>query len=179
MTNFKLIEADINRILTFSKNYNSRKGAIRSSSPTGVKILRRLNSLAEKLIDNLEPHYFTSINRQVSKGQSNIPKIVWMSFLPRGRTVSNFHSVTICFGKNGEGIVAGLMAGTFSASTLPGGVEKLDYDDPQVDICGGKAGLNYDKMYITPKEYLKDNIDISDLISHLDMSLKLLQKIML
>ena len=103
------ISLQIKKICSIAGRYNREKGAYTPSSGRGAYVVKNMEDIAKELTTILSLSNFGKLVTAVSKGQGNVPKVLWIAILPAGRTVGNSASVTICFGRQGEGIVAGLM----------------------------------------------------------------------
>lgn len=173
------LEEQFTVICDLSRKYNSEKGAIRSSEPRGRKIVNRLTKFAETIHAQLSSEMQSFFTYQISKGQSNIPKIIWVSLVPRGRSVSESASVTMCFGTSGEGSVAGIM----DAVTYPQGLFKptkrlIPGDDINlgVNIDGAKPNSKYNNKFFNPLEFLERDFDAFACMKHINDSVELLNK---
>lgn len=164
----------IRALLDFIKVRNAKGGAIRSSSPEGQQALQKMRVIAQAIAAGLELNEKSKFTTRISKGISNMPTILWVAVVPKGYEVSNCVSVTICFGKDGEGIVAGLMESSFlpSARGIPVDRRKLGV---KVDVDGKKPGMRYNNRFLMPLELVEAEISDDKLISHLQKSLLELQ----
>ncbi len=170
------IEIAIKKLCRFASRYNKSKTAFRSSSGEGAFVVQLLDEFASHLTSQTKLKQHSNLQITISKGQSNLPKIFWIGIVPSSRTVSTSVSVTICFGRNGEGVVAGLMLP--SAGTLHNlETVKRVQTSILVDVDGDKAGSQYNQLFINPKEFLLDEIKIEELIEHLNQSMQILLEI--
>lgn len=171
------IQPIIESICKFSQRYNSKTGAIRSSEPSGVNLIKKMNHLGNDLLTILDNEFTQNFGVQVSKGQSNIPKILWVSLLPIGRSVSKSCSITMCFGRNGEGLVVGVMDSVLNPQGLAPRVKRTE-SDILVDVDGLRQTAKYNNKFFNPKEFLVDTLDERELVKHIEESSILLYKLL-
>ena len=168
---FMTILKKIKSLCSLSRRYSLSKKAFTPSNGEGVFIIQYLEDLAKILMqrksvasDNLEI--------LISKGRGNIPKVFWISVVPRGFSPSDSLSVTICFGRNGDGIVAGLMVpklgGFHNLKTV------LRSGDSIINIDGDKDAVKYNDCYINPIEIRIDDFSEDILLNHIDHSVSML-----
>jgi hypothetical protein len=170
------IEIVITKLCRFAYRYNKSKTAFKSSSGEGAFVVQLLDEFARHLISQTKIKQYSNLQITISKGQSNLPKIFWVGIVPSSRTVSTSVSVTICFGRNGEGVVAGLMLP--SAGTLHNlETVKRVPTSISVNVDGDKAGSQYNQLFINPKEFLVAEIKVEELIEHLNQSMQTLLEI--
>ena len=166
-------EIALTKLCRFASRYNNSKTAFRSSSGEGAFVVQLLEEFAGYLVSQTKIKQYSGLQITISKGQSNLPKIFWIGIVPSSRTVSTSVSVTICFGRNGEGVVAGLMLP--SAGTLHNlETVKREPTDILVDVDGDKTGSQYNQLFINPKEFLLAEIKVEELIEHLNQSMQTL-----
>lgn len=170
------IDLTLTKLCRMANRYSKSTTAFRSSSGEGVFVVLLLEQLSSELSRETNLRKFSNIQITFSKGQSNIPKVFWVGAVPNSRTVSTSISVTICFGRKGEGIVVGLMvpkAGIFhelSTVTRTTGLMAVDVD-------GDKEGTRYNDCFINPKEWLANAIDVEKITAHFNHSLQMLSEL--
>jgi hypothetical protein len=169
---YKQIEKDFGKVCGLAGQYNRLTGAIRSSSPAGQRIVRELNALSQSVFEALG-EADTEIERSVSRGMSNLPKILWLAFLLPYARVSLGLSVTACFGRRGEGAVLGLMlpSGLDSAS----GMVAIKRGVTLVNVNGVKKDSQYSDKFVNPREFMLEGFSSADFVSHTRESLILLR----
>lgn len=163
----------LKKLCAIAGKYNSTKGAYTPSSGEGAFVVKTMEKLAEELQQCLVLSTFGKLSVAVSKGQGNVPKVLWIAILPAGKTVGNSASVTICFGRQGEGLVAGLMVPKGGGHLLITPL-KRKADEIRVNVDGDREGTRYSNCYINPKEWLVAELDESGIIEHLTKSVELL-----
>jgi hypothetical protein len=164
------IEGFCKKICEISQKYNESKYAYKSSSGEGIYVVEHLNALAKEITVKLNLTDSDGYSTVISKGKSNLPKVLWVAIAPKGRPPATSMSVAICFGRRGEGIVAGMMVPKTGAAHIINIVDRRS-SELKVDIDGDKSNTKYNNCYVNPKEWLFDNIDDESLIGHLRSSL--------
>ena len=164
------IESSSKKICEISKKYNESKYAYKSSSGEGIYVVEHLNALAKEITAKLNLADSGGYSTLISKGKSNLPKVLWVAIVPTGRTPATSMSVAICFGRRGEGLVAGMMVPKTGAVHTINTVDRRS-SELKVDIDGDKSNTKYNNCYVNPKEWLYDNIDDGSLMAHLRSSL--------
>ena len=82
-----------------------RVGASTTGNPISIQLDGKLQELESQLVDiHLFPQEWTSVH-SVGKGRG--AAVVWIDFLPPGQTAQDGIYVSLCFGKTGNGLVAG------------------------------------------------------------------------
>lgn len=170
------IAISISKLCRMSDRYSKSKTAFRSSMGEGVLIVQYLEQLANALSKATNLSQYGNLQITYSKGQSNIPRVFWVGVVPNSRTVSTSVSVTICFGRNGEGIIGGLMiprAGIYhDLKPIIRSSSKIT-----INVDGDKAVTQYNDCFINPKEWITSEIEADSIISHLKGSLEMLSSI--
>jgi hypothetical protein len=157
------LKIQLRKICRYAKEYNDMTKPIRSSSLEGVELISLLQRTSHSLNKAICDYPNSKIETIVSKGHSNIPKILWLAIVERGAIVSMNISTVICFGKKGEGIVYGNMEPTRFGVGLYDTVIRTD-KPLKIDVNGSKADNKYNDKFINPKEMAYDEFDIPQLI---------------
>ncbi|MCP3893726.1 MAG: hypothetical protein GY706_03730 [Bacteroides sp.] len=113
---------------------------------------------------------------QISKGQSNIPKVLWVSVLPKGKKVYSATSLTACFGINGEGIVVGVMDSVIRPQSIAPSVKRSE-ENILVDVDGIKPRAKYNDKFLNPLEITKENFSQDEFAEHIRESSILIEKL--
>lgn len=112
-----------------------------------------------------------------SIGKGNLATVMWVTFLPPGQKTSDGIYVSICFGKKGNGVVAGCAISDTKKKKYNRLVRTVDRGEcPCVDVNGVRPGTKYNNGYLNPKEFLVQSFDEEGLCSHLKSSVKLCQE---
>lgn len=163
----------IAKMCAVAGKYNREKVAYTPSSGQGAYAVKCMEKIAEELNSSLHLSSFGKLSTFVSKGQGKVPKVLWIAILPNGRTVGNSASVTICFGRQGEGIVAGLMVSK-GGGHLHLRATQRQPQDIKINVDGDKPGTKFGNSFVNPKEWLVEDLNDEQILEHLLVSLKLL-----
>lgn len=162
-------------ICSFSKSYNSSNATVRSSQPAGRRAIQELRKFSNSIIEAIRNDINTDLSSYVSKGQSTLPRVLWVAFVPRGHRVSTHASIAICFGRRGEGVVLGLMEPAEMSLRLAPLVKRTDKGTPKVDVDGPNPSTRYNNRFINPKEMLVEEFDEGAFLQHIKDSVDLLE----
>lgn len=144
--------------------------SVRSSSVEGqiaVSALQRFARRIQRIVP--VPDGCTVL---VSKGQSNLPSVLWVAITKDGRMVSDGPSVAVCVGYRGDGAVAGLMdsatfrsAGFATVARSTSGKKIIDVDGPKI---------KYNDHFVNPLEIRATEKSAKPFIEHLRKSVAML-----
>lgn len=172
------IDETLAKLCRLAGRYSKSQIPFRASAGEGVLVVQLLENLANQFSRQTKLKTLSNFQVTISKGQGNLPKIFWVAIVPTSRTVSTSVSATVCFGRRGEGLVAGLMlprAGVLHTLTTV----MRSGSELNVDVDGEKAGTQYNDCFVNPKEWLVSNIRSEEIIEHLDTSIDLLAELSL
>ena len=163
----------IQQVCEVRKHISGMSYPVRSSDPEGVKALSLLRKLGEELQAALVTNE-KGVAFRISKGQSNLPTVLWVAFLPVGRKAYDSYSVGVCFDTRGKGVIVGLMdpAG-FPQKKLPT-INRTNDKLCQLNVNGPKRNTHFNDRFVNPREFLQKKIDEKNFLNHLDESLSLL-----
>lgn len=154
----------------------NKKMNIKSTSHPALVVINDLeklrNYLEQKL--NIDPSEF---EYKISRGSGFFPKNPWIAIVKKGTKVSNALSVCICFSKNGNGFVMGLMYFTVAKNRNFQTIIRDTKNTNFVDINGTnfRTTRNNNK-FVNPIEIFEQNIDLNHIVTHLKESFRLLKK---
>jgi putative restriction endonuclease len=154
--------------------YYETKGAVRSSDPLGVGIissLRKLKVEVELLLEANSIKFAVSI----SKGQSNIPRILYVAISRVAERLSTEPSACICFNEKGTGFVVGMMYPMSYLRVTKFQKVKRDPSDMLVDLSSKRSKSNFNNLFVNPKEFLIEDYFEDLFIEHLMDSVGLLK----
>lgn len=166
---------DFNTIFAFCFHYNSLKKAINASedqSQTMKAAQKRILIYLQALLEyNGLAEYYELKN---SSGMPSMPRVPWISVIRKNQKVYSHPSVTICFGRAGNGFVVGLMK---SVSTNKFELETIERVSHKkfIDINSSKASTSYNNKFVNPTEFYKDEINLIELEKKIIESLSLEQ----
>jgi hypothetical protein len=92
--------------------------------------------------------------------------------VPAGKSVSGSPSVTICFGRKGDGAVAGLMVPAALAGalvTVPRSPDVATF----IDVNSGKSIAAYNDKFVNPRDFAAGSSTWKQVRAHLKKSLEL------
>jgi hypothetical protein len=167
------LSLQIKKMCSIAGKYNREKGAYTPSSGQGAYVIKNMETIATDLTTILSLSNFGKLAISISKGQGNIPKVLWIAILPAGRTVGNSASVTICFGRQGEGIVAGLMVSKGAGHLHLSPVQRLP-EEIRINVDGDRPGTKYSNCFINPKEWSIDELNDNEIVEHIRNSIEML-----
>ena len=164
-------------ICKFPQMYQKSRTAIKTNEKEAKNITNNLLEFSHQIFDSIDNEVKEGVMIRVSKGMTYMPYILWVAFLPDGCRVSRNMSVAICFGKNGEGVVAGVMEPKGMSQPIAPTKGRTN-GKILVDVDGKKASNKYNNMFLNPKEFIRDEIDITELVSHVSESIVYLKEIL-
>lgn len=148
-------------------------GQVPTNRHYGIEFRKRLVQLGYEIENKLDlSNQFPSLAAQTAKGANVIPLIAWIVILPRGRKVSTWHSVGICFDISGNGLVAGILWSPLGPSNFSPAERGIKLQSLVID--SGKNDTNYSRKFVNGKEFIRPEIFESEVIEHLRNSLNLL-----
>jgi hypothetical protein len=145
-------------IFNFCEYYNSLKSAINAADNVAAGIKPAQKFIAVHLEALLENNNLSKLYKvEISKGQPSLPRIPWISIVRRDRHVYNCISVSICFGRAGNGVVVGLMRPVESDCFNIKTVDRIVTSD-FIDLNSNKAVTSYNSRFINPVELRRNEI---------------------
>lgn len=156
------------------QTYSNFRGAVRPSDSIGLIVLMALKKLASVLQEKLQKDKIFHYHITVSKGQGNVPRILYVAISRRPGVLSVEPSVTICFSENGKGFVVGMMYSKFRLKRKR---------EPQirsgsvmtVNLSSKRSKSKFNDLFVNPMECLVCDLNEKKLLSHLNVSLELLK----
>lgn len=145
------------------------------SSPQAKKLEDAVKGLEEELsAAHIFPEDWTA---KYSIGKGNLASVMWVVFLPPGQTTQDGIYVSICFGKNGNGLVAGCAISNTSQKKYSPFVKTVDRGaSPIVDVDGTRRGTHYNNGYVNPLEIMAGAVDETAFLKHLKASVPICLK---
>ena len=107
-----------------------------------------------------------------SIGKGNLASVMWVVFLPPGQTTQDGIYVSICFGKQGNGLVTGCAISNTSQKKYKD-VPTVKRSNPEIDVDGTRPGTHYNNGYVNPLEVKVGGLDEGALVAHLKNSISL------
>lgn len=145
------------------------------SSPQAKKLEDAVKGLEEELsAAHIFPEDWTA---KYSIGKGNLASVMWVVFLPPGQTTQDGIYVSICFGKAGNGLVAGCAISNTSQKKYSPFVKTVDRgQSPVVDVDGTRRGTHYNNGYVNPLEVIVGAVDENAFLKHLKDSVPICLK---
>jgi hypothetical protein len=159
----KLIK-NLEIICDFSKYYSSRPAI--SCGSLRAREIRSILKLVSDEINKLIPSELkTNFSLKTSQGSGSFPKVLWIAFIPNGKRVSNALSICLCFSRDGNGFVAGLMSPTSNRQNIRTIIR--DRDKNSLDVDGHSPETKYNDKFVNPEEFFLKTLNEEKLIKHL------------
>lgn len=167
------IESRTNEICNLIQQKNKHGFGI--SSPQAKKLEDAVKGLEEELsAAHIFPEDWTA---KYSIGKGNLASVMWVVFLPPGQTTQDGIYVSICFGKAGNGLVAGCAISNTSQKKYSPFVKTVDRgQSPVVDVDGTRRGTHYNNGYVNPLEVIAGAVDENAFLKHLKDSVPICLK---
>ena len=167
------IESRTNEICNLIQQKNKHGFGI--SSPQAKKLEDAVKGLEEELsAAHIFPEDWTA---KYSIGKGNLASVMWVVFLPPGQTTQDGIYVSICFGKAGNGLVAGCAISNTSQKKYSPFVKTVDRgQSPVVDVDGTRRGTHYNNGYVNPLEVIVGAVDENAFLKHLKDSVPICLK---
>ena len=165
----------ITRVSNSISSYSRFPGAVRPGDSIGLTVvgsLKRLALLIEASLPDLSPvkHHVS-----ISRGQGNLPRILYIAISRRAGVLSVEPSVTLCFSEDGQGFVVGMM---YSKLSLKRNKQPVIRSGKKmaVTLSSARSRSNFDDLFVNPMECLVSDFDSRKFLDHISISLKLLQE---
>ena len=160
-------------VCDFCASYPSVRGGLPTGDPRSKEVILSLRTIADWLRDQFAHYNGVPIQIVVSEGAGAFPRVPWICLLPPGQRVNEGIYVGICFGKAGNGAVAGCM----ESATAPQGLETVkrasSNEAPVIDVDGISNGTRYNNVFENPLDVFRDAFDAGALSAHVGNSLGL------
>lgn len=170
------IQKLFNEICEFCKVYPTIPGGLPDTDKRALQVVAKLKALAEQLV--LEEKLPKGWRVKITEGAGAFPRVPWIAFLPTGQEVAKGVYVVICFGKNGEGAVAGCIRSATHMVALETVVRKGRGVVPAIDVDGIKPWAKYNNCFNNPREFFALKLDEAALIEHLRESIKVAETVL-
>lgn len=138
------------------------------TSPQAATLEQKLLGFEEALVEsNQFPHDW---EHRHSIGKGNLASVMWIVFLPPGQTTQDGIYVSFCFGKAGNGLVAGCAISNTSKKKYSY-VPTVKRPDPKIDVDGTRPGTHYNDGFVNPLEVFAGSVDEEKLLQHIKESI--------
>ena len=155
------------------KNFPKTSFGLKSSDPLALKAIEGLDTIKSWLISQkIIP---TNFSIKYSKGAGSFPRIPWLTILPTGQKTSSGAYVSLCFDKNGGGAVCGFAESTSNPVGLKT-VKRRGSVEWKIDVDGTSSETRYNNGYVNPKEFYLNSFNPTELLEHINISIKMAQE---
>ncbi|MEN8775099.1 MAG: hypothetical protein ABF379_16905 [Akkermansiaceae bacterium] len=156
-------------ICEFCRDYESHAGPIKTSDPESHKVLQNLETLLGELEKEFSKYRGVTFTFAHSKGSGSFPRVPWVGILPPGQSPKSGIYFSMCFGREGNGAVAGLAESVQNRGRIQTN-ERIE-ESKVINVNGGDPKQYYNNTYENPLEILKDSFSYEDLKEHVRVSL--------
>ncbi len=165
------------KICSFCARYDKTTRAINSSSEGARLAANLLQRFGIYLMRSLPEAADSRLVMSFSKAKPSMPRVPWVGLTPAGKFVSSSLSVTVCFGRHGDGAVAGVMQPSTVKVSGVQPVNRTTRNSLVIDVDGNNPSTKYNDRFINPREFLVSEIDGADLLKHISDSIVLLRSL--
>lgn len=155
----------------FCTQYNNVSIPLLTSTRRAKIISGKLNEIRLLLLGLIPSAGSVMIQSTISWGSGYFPRIPWVGFHTKGKSVTNSLSVVICFSRDGNGVVCGLMVPAGRKSRYK--TIKRTKNGPYLNVTGSTK-TNYNDQFINPKEFYLNSLNQVEMLNHLEESLSFL-----
>lgn len=143
------------------------------ASPQVPVLEQQLSILEQALAESID--FPTNWTHKHSIGKGNLASVMWIVFLPPGQTIQDGIYISLCFGKTGNGLVAGCAISDTSKSKYSY-VPTVKRKEPQIDVDGTRSGTHYNNGYVNPLEVFAGKVNEKQLLDHIQESIQKCEK---
>jgi hypothetical protein len=161
----------IRKICAFCARYEASQRAINAGTPDAIAVQDMLKRLARYLARVVPVISERNLTISTSRANPSLPRVPWIAVLPAGRTVSSGLSVALCFGRQGDGLVAGLMKQTSMGATKSAECVVRERGEGFIDVDGSKLNTKYNDRFINPIDFPITDFNVDSLVAHITRSL--------
>lgn len=153
-----------------------------NQKPAGksTKILEPVVQAFESVKQWLAGLVGTTWTVKIGIGKGRAACVPYVVALPPGQEPQKGLYIAICFGRAGNGFVAGTAISVSSANTNPQleKIETVHRDNPIVDVKGSRSNTDYNDAFLNPLEVFADGIDENTLSAHIKDSVKICKEML-
>jgi hypothetical protein len=173
----KLNDAFI-QICGFCSSYNESESPIKSNDPLCQEAIAALKELQGYLKDQFKSYKGIAFDVRYSKGAGNFPRVPWIVILPPEQSPNEGVYFSMCFGREGNGAVAGFSSSVANLDLLET-VERSS-KDLVINVNGGDPKQHYNDTFVNPLEIdkaegLSLSLFTSQVAASLDRAIDFLQ----
>jgi len=156
-------------ICDFCREYESRSGPIKTSDLESHNVLQNLKTLLLELEKDFSKYRGVDFTFAHSKGSGSFPRVPWVGILPPGQNPKSGIYFSMCFGREGNGAVAGLAESVQNRGRLK--VKDRTEESKVINANGGDPKQHYNNTFENPLEILRESFLYDELKSHICASL--------
>lgn len=158
------------KICGFCEEYNASAQAWTMNDSKCVEVVQHLTTLAEWLEKDFGNYRGVKMRVSVARGAGDYPRIPWVVVLPPDQEVNKGVYVALCFGREGNGLVAGFA----ESATAPVGLQTVDRRSKVpigIDVDGSTHKTRYNNVFENPMEVERNAFKADVLRDHVRESL--------
>jgi hypothetical protein len=161
----------INTICDFCAAYDQADGPWRTNTDKAINVRANLERLGLWIRGEIASLSQKPFSVEISKGTTNVPKVLWICLLPSNQEPSNGVYVSICFDRKGRGLVCGFS----ESASNPKGLKTVKRSESllRIDVDGVRPGTKFNDTFVNPLEIFKEGFDEENFLKHLVTSLDL------
>jgi len=156
-------------ICEFCGYYEKQNVPIKTSDSEGLNVIKNLGNLNKELEKEFSQYRGVSFTITYSKGSGSFPRVPWICILPPGQSPRSGIYFSMCFGRDGNGAVAGLAESVQNKGRLQ--VNERIEESKVINVNGGDPKQYYNKTFENPQEILKESFSYEALKVHIRASL--------
>ena len=156
-------------ICDFCAEHENHSGPIKTNDPKCQKAAYNLKQLSAEIEKNFSTYKGVSLTITHSKGSGNFPRVPWLAILPPDQSPKSGIYFSMCFGREGNGAVAGLSESVQTRGLLQ--TKDRTEASKQINVNGGDPKQHYNNTYENPLEIFKESFSLEELMDHIWTSL--------
>jgi hypothetical protein len=145
---------------------------IKSVSPGALEVKSSLMRAIELIKGSLPEETLLNLDFYYSKGAIFYPKVPWISIITSGNLPKKNLSTTICFARNGEGLVCGVLLP--SMRPLDYGTINRTTSSKFIDVNGTNTPTKYNNNFVNPVDIYFSEFSEEKLKGHIVQSIALI-----
>ena len=160
------------QICSFCSSYNVNKTPIKTNDPDCQKAISSLKEIQGYLIEQFANYKGVDFEIKFSQGAGNFPRVPWIVILPPSQSPNKGVYFSMCFGREGNGAVAGFSTAVANLDLLE--TVERGSKDLVIDVNGGDPKQHYNNTFVNPLEISNDkDLASQSLTAHVAASLDL------
>jgi hypothetical protein len=145
----------------------------KSVSPRGIHIKNQLQLVNEYVRFQFDSKFTEDLDFHFSRGAILYPRVPWVAITNSGIRPNDDLAVTICFARNGDGIVAGLLLPPMKIHEYK--TKKRSNLKKFINVNGTNTPTKYNDHFINPQDFDLSNFSEKKLLEHLKSSIELMR----